>query len=110
MFCTSNTQAININENHSLQGTGKQNSLARFRVYKVSTGGVRMFESMADPGHFIRMKEGKIDVLVRKSFMSMKFTNHCSVHVSFKYTGVCILLISALYMFLSFLIIFLIAK
>ncbi|XP_069127319.1 uncharacterized protein [Argopecten irradians] len=63
MLCTSFTQAITINHDYSMQATGKQNKMAQFRVHKISTGGVRMFESMMSPGKFIRLKDGKIDCL-----------------------------------------------
>lgn len=64
MLCSSFTQAITINHDYSMQATGKQNKMAQFRVHKISTGGVRMFESMMSPSKFIRMKDGKIDCLV----------------------------------------------
>ncbi|XP_060083246.1 lipoxygenase homology domain-containing protein 1-like [Ylistrum balloti] len=63
MLCSSFTQAITINHDYTMQATGKQNKMAQFRVHKISTGGVRMFESMMSPGKFIRMKDGKIDSL-----------------------------------------------
>ncbi|XP_021373395.1 lipoxygenase homology domain-containing protein 1-like isoform X2 [Mizuhopecten yessoensis] len=63
MLCSSFTQAITINHDYSMQATGKQNKMAQFRVHKISTGGIRMFESMMSPGKFIRMKDGKIDCM-----------------------------------------------
>lgn len=48
-----------------MTGTGKKSKGAHFMVHKVDTGGVRMFESIAHPGKYIRLKDGKIDCLVR---------------------------------------------
>lgn len=63
MLCTSHLQCINVlKHDNTLTGKGKRGGpLSQFKVHKVSTGGIRMFESVANPGKFIRLKEGKID-------------------------------------------------
>ncbi|XP_071154983.1 lipoxygenase homology domain-containing protein 1-like isoform X1 [Mytilus edulis] len=60
---TSSSQCININSDFTMTGTGKKSKGAHFMVHKVDTGGVRMFESIAHPGKYIRLKDGKIDCL-----------------------------------------------
>ncbi|XP_048249875.1 lipoxygenase homology domain-containing protein 1-like isoform X2 [Haliotis rufescens] len=66
LFRTSPTQAVNVDQDKSVFGTGKCNRAAHFRVHKVSEDGVRMFESMIYPGNFLRFKDGKIDCFGRK--------------------------------------------
>ncbi|KAH3831729.1 hypothetical protein DPMN_104999, partial [Dreissena polymorpha] len=63
MLCTSLLQSINVNTNDmTLTGRGKRGGpQSQFRVHKVNTGGIRMFESVAHPGKFIRLRDGKID-------------------------------------------------
>jgi len=63
MLATSHLQCINVvKQNLTLTGKGKRGGpQAQFKVHKVSTGGVRMFESVANPGKYIRLKDGKID-------------------------------------------------
>lgn len=68
MLATSNVQAININEDGTLRATGKKTKLAQFRVHKVGSK-LRMFESVANPGKYIRLKDGKIDCLVNISYI-----------------------------------------
>ncbi|XP_046584646.1 LOW QUALITY PROTEIN: lipoxygenase homology domain-containing protein 1-like [Haliotis rubra] len=65
LFRTSPTQAINVDQDKTVFGTGKCNRAAHFRVHKVSEG-IRMFESMIYPGNFLRFKDGKIDCSGRK--------------------------------------------
>ena len=64
MLCTSMTQSLNIDHDHSLYATGRRNKLAHFIVHKVSEGNIRMFESEVFPGQFIRMKDGAVDCTV----------------------------------------------
>ncbi|XP_070194990.1 lipoxygenase homology domain-containing protein 1-like isoform X2 [Littorina saxatilis] len=61
MLKTSNTQAISVDHDLSLFGTGKCNRAAHFRVHKVDSGNIRMFESMISPGKYLRLFDGKID-------------------------------------------------
>ncbi|WAR22969.1 LOXH1-like protein [Mya arenaria] len=63
MFCTSMHQAVNVvQQDMTLTGKGKRGGpQAQFRVHKVNTGGIRMFESVAHPGKFVRLKDNKID-------------------------------------------------
>ncbi|ELT98105.1 hypothetical protein CAPTEDRAFT_225952 [Capitella teleta] len=67
-------QVMNINEDNSLSATGRNNKLAHFRVHKVDRGGVRMFESMAYPRQFLRIKDGQVDV-------NGKGGTYCHFHV-----------------------------
>ena len=84
MFNTSSTQSININSDFTMTATGKRNKNSHFLIHKVDTGGVRMFESVANPGKYIRLKDGKIDCLVRITFMSDWLTFHVlKIHVTF---------------------------
>lgn len=64
MLRTSNTQAINVDHDLTVYGTGKCNRGAHFRVHKVESGGVRLFESMTNPGKYLRLVDGKIDCQV----------------------------------------------
>jgi len=68
MLNTSSSQSINIKSDFSLTATGQRNKGAQFMVHKVDTGGFRMFESIAHPGKYIRLKDGKIDCLVSFTF------------------------------------------
>ncbi|KAK7503970.1 hypothetical protein BaRGS_00004702, partial [Batillaria attramentaria] len=61
MLRTSNTQAVSVDHDLSVFGTGKCNRAAHFRVHKVESGGVRLFESMINPGKYLRLFDGKID-------------------------------------------------
>ena len=66
MLCTSTLQCINVDRrDNTLTGRGQRRGpAAQFRVHKVSSGGIRMFESVANPGNYIRLKDGKIDCAV----------------------------------------------
>lgn len=64
ILMSSPTQAISVDHENEVSGTGKKNRLAQFRVHKVSEGGIRMFESIASPGKYLRVKQGKIDCQV----------------------------------------------
>jgi len=56
-----------VRDDMSLTGRGKRGGpQAQFRVHKVKDGGIRMFESVAHPGKFIRLKDGKIDCNVSR--------------------------------------------
>ncbi|KAL3869892.1 hypothetical protein ACJMK2_042519 [Sinanodonta woodiana] len=66
MLCTSAFQAINLEGDGSiLSGLGRRaGPAAQFRVHKVgASGSVRMFESIANPGNYIRLMDGKIDCM-----------------------------------------------
>ncbi|KAK3579121.1 hypothetical protein CHS0354_022141 [Potamilus streckersoni] len=66
MLCTSAFQAINLeSEGSILSGLGRRaGPAAQFRVHKVgASGSVRMFESMANPGNYMRLMDGKIDCM-----------------------------------------------
>ncbi len=65
MFYTSLIQVLNVDGDNGLVATGKKNRLAFFKVHKVSEGGVRMFESVVHPRHFVRLKKTHVDILVR---------------------------------------------
>ena len=66
MLCTSTLQCINVDRrDNTLTGRGRRGGpYSQFRVHKVSAGGIRMFESIANPGSYIRLKDGKIDCQV----------------------------------------------
>ena len=66
MLCTSTLQCINVDRlDKTLTGRGRRGGPAsQFKVHKVSAGGIRMFESVANPGSYIRLKDGKIDCAV----------------------------------------------
>lgn len=68
MLNTSNLQAVNVTqENKTLTGRGKRGGpQSQFKVHKVSPGGIRMFESVANPGKYVRLRDGKIDCMVSK--------------------------------------------
>lgn len=72
---TSRMQAINIDHENNLHATGKRTRLGHFRVHKVKEGGVRMFESIIQPGQFIRLKDGKIDCNVSSDKFGRIFIN-----------------------------------
>lgn len=63
MLGTSNLQSINVQkQNLTLTGRGKRGGpQSQFKVHKVNVGGIRMFESVAHPGKYLRLKDGKID-------------------------------------------------
>ncbi|XP_064626993.1 lipoxygenase homology domain-containing protein 1-like isoform X2 [Lineus longissimus] len=63
MLCTSMTQTIAIDHNNTLYGTGKRNRMAQFKVKKISSGNVRMFESAVFPDQFIQMRDNKCDCM-----------------------------------------------
>ena len=56
-----------------MRATGQPSKLGQFRVHKVAPGGIRMFESMAQPGKYIRMKDGKVDCLVCSLYFFVKY-------------------------------------
>ena len=65
IFATSLYQAINLNGDLTMTALGSPSSkMAQFRVHKVAENGVRMFESISQPGKYIRLKDGKIDCQV----------------------------------------------
>ena len=59
-------QSVTINPDMTMTALGKKAKMAHFRVHKVSAG-IRMFESIAHPGKYIRMKEGIIDCMVSQN-------------------------------------------
>ena len=65
MLRTSGIQAVGIEHDLSLVGTGRCNKAAHFRVHKVSSGGLRMFESTIYPNSYLRLHDGKVDCKVR---------------------------------------------
>ncbi|KAK3092113.1 hypothetical protein FSP39_025311 [Pinctada imbricata] len=69
MFSSSLTQTITINPDMTMTALGKKAKMAHFRVHKVGNG-VRMFESIAHPGKYIRLKDGKIDCLGERNEFS----------------------------------------
>ena len=64
MFFTSATQVLIITLDGSLHATGHPGSLAKFRVYKVCNGGVRMFENIARPDKYLCLKDGSFNCRV----------------------------------------------
>lgn len=73
MIGTSLFQAVNVvKDDNTLTGRGKRGGpQSQFRVHKVSAGGIRMFESLSNPGKYVRLKDGKIDCLVTHISMSL---------------------------------------
>lgn len=69
MLGTSLFQVVSVvHDDNTLTGRGRRGGpQSQFRVHKVNTGGIRMFESIANPGKFIRLRDGKIDCLVSDS-------------------------------------------
>ncbi|XP_055956181.1 lipoxygenase homology domain-containing protein 1 [Patella vulgata] len=61
MLRTSKTQTLAQDSEEGMYGTGKINRTAHFKVHKVAENGVRMFESLINPGRFIRMQDKRID-------------------------------------------------
>lgn len=64
IFCSSPTQAIIVESDSTLTGKGRRAQGAHFRVHKVDSGGFRMFESVGNPGKYLRLKDGHLDILV----------------------------------------------
>ena len=60
MLNTSVTQTLKIEQDNTLNATGRKNRGAHFRVHKVGES-LRMFESYIFPGQYIRLKDGQID-------------------------------------------------
>ena len=52
------------NLNGSLVANGTASEDAHWIVHKVSEGRIRMFESVAQPGCFLRLKDGACDIMV----------------------------------------------
>ncbi|ESO92329.1 hypothetical protein LOTGIDRAFT_121069, partial [Lottia gigantea] len=61
MFRTSRTQTLAQDPEEGIYGTGKVNRTAHFKIHKISENGVRMFESVINPGRYIRVKSGTVD-------------------------------------------------
>ena len=61
---TSRTQTLTSERQRVLSATGKRNSLAQFRVHKVASAGLRMFESVLFPHQFIRVDDRSCDIMV----------------------------------------------
>lgn len=76
MFYTSLIQVVNVDSDNGLIATGKKNRLAFFKVHKIEDGGIRMFESVVHPGHFIRLKETHVDILVHLPKNPLDLSNH----------------------------------
>ncbi|XP_071964229.1 uncharacterized protein [Antedon mediterranea] len=58
LFYTSRTQVLSIDNNGECIATGEKSEDAYWRVHKVNVGGVRMFESIQWPKHFLQVKNG----------------------------------------------------
>ncbi|XP_038056107.1 uncharacterized protein LOC119728107 [Patiria miniata] len=63
MFYTSRIQTLTVTSDGVLLATGQRSEDAYWRVHKVGeSGSVRMFESLAQPESFLRIKDGHCDV------------------------------------------------
>ena len=82
MLCTSTMQCINVDRlDKSLTGKGRRGGpQSQFKVHKVNPGGIRMFESISNPGNYIRLKDGKIDCGVKTLFLCKKFLHYWRAH------------------------------
>ena len=72
ILATSMLQTLSIDPEGMLHAMGKRTRTAQFRVHKVSSN-IRMFESIAFPKKYIRMKSGNIDIAVsvRSNFTAL---------------------------------------